>query len=164
MRKEYDFAVLEHDNLRYVFRTAHSVFYEVRFKATPYLFENKAEIADQIYELVIERIKTPVTKVPPDILIPITVAAICKDFFSHQQERILLYLCETADFKHTARAKKFDGWFREFNDSQFLKIDAQIPDTDVTHYLSLIFRWDHPYLQEIITEFKLLANNYGPDK
>lgn len=101
---------------------------------------------------------------PLDPRLPATIAAICQDFFS-DKERILLYICETADTRHLARVRKFDAWFREFNDFRFLKIDTNFPDINgVVYYVSLIFRLAHPYRHTIIDEFELLARQYNEDK
>ena len=92
------------------------------------------------------------------------MAKICEDFVS-TKERILLYICETADSRHLARVRKFDAWFREFNDYHFIKLDANFPDVnDVTYYTSLIFRWDHPQRYLIMDEFEVLAKRYNMDK
>jgi hypothetical protein len=103
-------------------------------------------------------------KIPSDAFIPATIAAICEDFVS-SKERILLYICETADARHLARVRKFDAWFREFNDFHFLKIDANFPDANnITYYVSLIFRLNHPGRHIIIDEFNLLAQRYDAEK
>lgn len=148
----------------YLFTTAYGAAYSVKFKSTPYLFENSPEIADQVYELVIDLIRPVSIRSGLDPAIAVTVVAICKDFFA-DKERILLYICETADARHRARVRKFDAWFREFNDSRFLKIDANFPDVNnITYYVSLIFRSDHSGRHTIIDEVNLLAQRYNTDK
>ena len=77
----------------------------------------------------------------------------------------MLYICETADNRHLARVRKFDAWFREFNNYHFIKLDANFPDVNnVTYYASLIFRWDHPQRHLIMDEFEVLAKRYTVDK
>lgn len=148
----------------YVFSTAEGAAYSVRFKPTPYLFGNFPELGEQVFELVVELIRSTTDKLRPDPAIAATVAAICQDFFSHQ-ERILLYICETADFRHLARVRKFDAWFRTFGQYGFLKIDTNFPDTNgVTYYLSLIFRMGHPHRHTIIDEFERMARQYNKDE
>lgn len=103
-------------------------------------------------------------KIPSDAFIPATIAAVCEDFVSNR-ERILLYICETADARHMARVRKFDAWFCEFNGFQFLKLDANFPDANnITYYVSLIFRSNHPNRHVIIDEVNLLAQRYNMDK
>ena len=148
----------------YLFTTIYGAAYAVKFKPTPYLFENNSELADQVYELVIELLRPSSTRSGLDPFIAVTIIDICKDFFA-DKERILLYICETADARHMARVRKFDAWFRAFTDSRFLKIDTQFPDSNgTTHYVSLIFRLGHPHRHSIIDEFELLAQRYNTNK
>ncbi|MFD2570120.1 DUF6169 family protein [Spirosoma soli] len=148
----------------YLFTTVQGAAYTVKFKPTPYLFEAYSEIREQVYELVIDLTRPTSSKPRLDPAIAVTIAAICHDFFV-DKERILLYICETADARHMARVRKFGAWFYEFNDSGFLKIDTSFPDTNgITYYLSLIFRMGHPHRHTIIDEFERLARNYNEDK
>ena len=148
----------------YLFSTAQGAAYAVRFKPTPYLFERHPDLGEQVHELVIDLIRPTSGRPRVDPSIAVTIASICQDFFS-DKDRILLYICETADARHLARVRKFDGWFRELNDLRFLKIDANFPDTNgIVYYLSLIFRLGHPHRHTIIDEFELLARNYNEAK
>ena len=148
----------------YTFRTVSGAVYAVRFKHTPYLFDSAPVIAEQVYELVIEQVRAPAGRSGSDETIAVTVATICKNFFQ-DHERILLYICETADFRHLARVRKFDGWFRQFNDHHYLKLDTQFPDSDgVTYFVSIIFQWGHPHLHTIIDAFENLSEQYNEGK
>ena len=162
--KPYNFQLTPGLTNSYLFTTVYNAAYSIKFKPTPYLFENHPEIADQVYELVIELIRPASIRSGLDSAIAVTIAAICKDFFA-DKDRILLYICETADVRHLARVRKFDAWFREFKDAHFLKIDANFPDVnDITYYVSLIFRWNHPQRHTIIDEFDLLGQRYNTNK
>ena len=162
--RPYSFKFTEEPTNTYLFTTDHGAAYAIRFKFTPYLFENHPDISDQVYELVVERIRPAPIRADSDPAIAVTVATICEDFVS-DKERILLYICETADARHLARVRKFDAWFREFNDFGFLKLDANFPDVnDVTYCTSLIFRWTHPQRHLIMDEFEVLAKRYNTDK
>lgn len=147
-----------------MFETVNEVICQVKFKPTPYLFPSYPALGQESFELVIDVIYSRSGKIPSDAFIPATIAAICEDFVS-SRERILLYICETADARHLARVRKFDAWFREFNDFHFLKIDANFPDANnITYYVSLIFRSDHPDRHIIIDEVNLLTQRYDTDK
>lgn len=163
-RNPYKFEYVGGVSNSYVFETVNEVIYQIKFKPTPYLFPNYPVLGQESFELVIDVIYSPLGKIPSDAFIPSTIAAVCEDFVSYR-ERILLYICETADARHLARVRKFDAWFREFNDFQFLKLDANFPDANnVTYYVSLIFRSNHPSRHVIIDEFNLLAQRYNTDK
>lgn len=163
-RNPYRFEYVGGESNSYVFETNNRVTYQVKFQATPYLFPNYSDLGQDIFELIIDVIYSPIGKVSPDAFIPATIAAICEDFVSNK-ERILLYICETADARQLARVRKFDAWFREFNYSSFIKIDANFPDVNhITYYVSLIFRLSHPQRHTIMDEFDLLAQQYHTNK
>jgi hypothetical protein len=67
MSRFYAFDFYEGDTFSYFFYTKYEVIYEVRFKPTPYLFENKAEIANSVYELIIAPISVPTRSKIPQI-------------------------------------------------------------------------------------------------
>ncbi len=160
-RKPYKFEYIGGQSNAYVFETGNEVIYQIKFKPTPYLFSNHPNVGQNVFELVIEVIDWQGEKIPPDSFIPATVAAICQDFFINK-DRILLYICETADARHLARVRKFDAWFRAFTESNFLKIDTQFPDTNgITYYISLIFRLGHPHRHLIVDEFELMSRQYN---
>ena len=138
--------------------------YVIKFKPAPSLFEHEPVLSEHVHELVIEMARPATTRSGTDSRISVTIAGICQDFFVNR-ERILLYVCETADFKHLARVRKFDGWFRQFNDHQYLKLDAQFPDpVGMTYYISLILRWGHPNIHTVIDAFEALTDQYNEGK
>ena len=105
----YEFEYVGGASNSYVFETTNKVTYQVKFKSTPYLFVNFPALGEQVYELVIELVYRPTTdKLRADPAIGPTVLAICRDLFANK-ERILLYICETADARHLARVRKFDA-------------------------------------------------------
>lgn len=163
-RNPYKFEYVGGLSNAYVFETINDVVYQIKFKPTPYLFPNHPEVGEDVFELVIDVVHSQRRKVPSDAFLPATIAVICEHFVSNK-ERILLYICETSDARHLARVRKFDAWFREFGDSNYLKIDANFPDVNnITYYVSLIFRLNHPGRHMIIDEFNLLAQRYDTDK
>jgi Family of unknown function (DUF6169) len=148
----------------YLFRTQYGVVYEVKFKQTPYLFTDQPDVADDVFELVIEVVQEVSGRVPPDSYIPNTIAAICTDFF-RQKDRIIVYICDTSDRRQSARVRKFNAWFTEFADHQYVKFDTQFPDVGgVTHHVSLILRWNHPFLHTAVSAFGKLSELYGGEK
>ncbi len=151
----YDFLYVVGTTNVYTFTTISGAAYAVQFKPTPYLFEDTPELGKHIHELVIELVRLGERRTV-DVRIPYTIAAICRQFLA-ENERILLYICETADLKHLARVRKFDGWFHQFGDAEFVKLDTQFPDTNgVIYFVSLILRWKHAALHEVISAFERL--------
>ena len=163
-RIPYKFEHITGELYSYLIETENQVVYQVIFKPTPYLFGQHPDLGEETFELVIDVVFSPTNRMPSDSRMPITIAAICQNFFANK-DRILLYICETADARHLARVRKFDTWFREFNDFRFLKIDTNFPDTNgTTYFLSLIFRMGHPHRHTIIDEFELLSRQHNLEK
>jgi hypothetical protein len=161
----YSFDFIEDINPIYAFTTQTGSAYAVRFKHTPYIFEQHPDLGEQTYALVIELVRPAVAgSSGSDARVGVTIAAICQHFFQKHQ-RIVLYICETADFKHLARVRKFDSWFRQFNNHQYLKVDTQFPDLNgITYFVSLIFQWNHPQLHTIVDAFEQLSARYTTEK
>lgn len=152
----YDFIFLGGENNEFVFETTFSVGYIVRFKKSDYLFHNNDfELSENVFEFVLDVIHNPTnTKLPADPNIGITVAEIFKDFFDRNQNRIIIYICESADNKQFQRMKKFDIWFKRYQDSSFLKIDETLTDRKNNKFpISLVLKNNHPQLHIIIDAF-----------
>ncbi len=99
-----------------------------------------------------------------DPLIPPTIAGILLQFFE-QNERILVYICESSDGRAAARKRKFDGWFEAHEGSRFSKVDLKLIDTTGEKYLTtLIVRLDNPNLAEVTLAFMQLISGYNEQK
>ena len=164
MLNAYDFLLVSGSGIIYTFTTDNGAVYAIQFKPTPYLFEDAPDLGEHIYELVIELLRSGEGRAGTDTKVSFTIAAICSQFLA-EHERMLLYICETADYKHLARVRKFDGWFRLFGASEFVKLDTQFPDTNGTvYFVSLIVRWKHAALHKVISAFERLSKQYQTNK
>ncbi|WP_169731850.1 DUF6169 family protein [Runella limosa] len=93
-----------------------------------------------------------------------TIADIVTDFFK-SRERIIVYICDTADARHLARSRKFGLWFEKFKTTQFMKVDASITDEMGVIYMNaLILHRENPYFVEIIDAFRKVTGGYSEDK
>jgi Family of unknown function (DUF6169) len=161
----YKFSITDGEPIRYFFKTTDRVVYEVLFKATPYLFDNLPAVNEFVYELIIGKLESPVAKVASDPAIPETIAAICADFFGQQQQRIVLFICDSSDGRQHTRARKFRDWFDRFNDTNYIKLDAKIAESTGSFiFLSLIFSLHHVHLHDIIGGFEQLTSPSDPSK
>jgi len=155
---QYDFEFAGGKFNSYIFQTTHHIVYEVTFKPSSYLFEPYYSFKDETFEFSILVIENPTAGTPPsDHLIPGTIASIFSNFFSENQ-RIVVYICETSDNKSAARSRKFSQWFNIYKGTAFVKIDMQMgQDTDgQTFFTSMILRLDNPQMGEIISAFQSL--------
>lgn len=161
----YKFKIDESDNTTYLFETVHKIGYAIKFKPTGYIFEEYIW-SYYCYEYVIEVWLNPTDKTPPlDNSISLTIANIFIDFFQ-EKEKVVTYICDTADGKEVARFRKFNIWFNRFNTNFFIKVDKSFYDLklDTTYYNSLIIRQDNPYKDEVIEAFEDLISSFEDDK
>jgi hypothetical protein len=160
------YAVQVRSSLEFAFTTLEGVGYRVWFKPTGYLFGEVAW-AEWCYELVVQPEEVPEMQgtAGPDRRVPLTVAIILLQFFE-QRDRTVLYTCETADGRGAARARKFDGWFRQFNDERFVKVDRHLrdPRLSLTYHNSIILWADHPFRTEILAAFEALFGDLESEK
>jgi hypothetical protein len=161
----YKFSISDEEPIRYLFETSAGVVYEVRFRNTPYLFDDLPYINQSVYEMIIGRLAGSPAKTPSDSAIPMTVAAICEDFFARQQGRIVLFICDSSDGRQLIRARKFRDWFFRFNDANYIKLNAKIIESATTYSLiSLVFSLRHPHLDDIVKGFQQLTKPYSAPK
>ncbi|MBO0930394.1 DUF6169 family protein [Fibrella aquatilis] len=151
-------------NLFY-FTTDQDIAYEVRFKPSGYLFPDEPLLEPHVYEMVIALISNPGGKPPAiDPRIPPTIAAVFEQFM-RVHERVVVYICESSDSRGAARQRKFSGWFEQYGQLNFVKIDSRLADTDGSVFLtSLILRASNPNLGNTILAFQRLIGAYSEGK
>jgi hypothetical protein len=64
------------------------------------------------------------------------------------------------------RVRKFDSWFVQFNQGEYLKIDNSIHDAiqNIIYHNSLIIKIENPFKDEIIDTFNSLINGLDDEK
>lgn len=169
MRKEgllslpkYDFEFVGGKFNSYLFQTQYDIIYEVTFKPSGYIFEENHSFKEKTFEFSIIPIENPNKVYPPlDKRVPNTIADIFTDFFK-QHDRIVVYACETADNRASARFRKFNQWFDWYKGTYFFKVDMQMGNDNKgeTYFTSLIIRIDNPDAIEIVAAFrKMILSN-----
>lgn len=144
----------------YVFQTNNQIIYEVIFKPSGYIFQENISFRDDTYEFSILVTDNPTGQKPPlDKLIPNTIACIFADFFQ-KRERIVVYICETSDFRAMARNRKFNQWFDWFKGTEFVKIDMQMgqDQSGEIYFTSMIIRADNPFIGDVVVAFRNLID------
>jgi hypothetical protein len=153
----YDFISFKDENNTYAFVTNQSVVYEVKFKASDYLFNGYS----YTYEFVIEVAENPSSKQPPlDERIPSTISLIFQDFFT-LKETVVVYICDDSDSRGRARNRKFNQWFEQYNPLTFMKLDLAFGTAEDKYFTTLIMRLDNPNMVEIVSAFQTLSVKYN---
>ena len=136
----------------YAFTTDQLITYEVQFIPAPYLFGPNFVLANELVELVIKVAHNPLDRSPPlDPAVPPTVAAIIGDFYRKSSLTVTLFLCDTTDRRHKARWRKFNSWYVEFGESNYIRIDDSVRDfnKDVVYHCAVMVKHGNPYLREV---------------
>lgn len=151
----------------YAFTTSTSIAYLVRFKPTPYIISEEWVFHNDVYELVIDLVDNPTGKSSSlDLVIPATLAAIIRDFYTRKSLAITIYICDSSDGRQKSRERKFASWFQTYNPGTMVRFDYMIQDTTdgQAYYITLITSLWNPHIHDIITEFQRVANGYNDPK
>ncbi len=161
----YKFLLDEDEPNTFAFETTYQLIYEVRFKNTGYIFTGYPELETNTFELVIRLVANSTGKrTPPDPRIAATVADVFKTFLV-RNERVVVYICDSSDWRQVARARKFDGWYEHYRGIDFIKIDRNVLDPSGEIYLtSLIMRHDNPNKVRIFEAFDRLTSGENDEK
>lgn len=149
----------------YYFTTDFGLAYEVLFERSGYIFPEHPDLDPTVFELVIKLIVNNTgRRTPPDAKIAATIADIFKAFLA-QNERIVIYICDSSDLRQIARARKFDGWYEYYRGIDFIKINRNILDPSGEIYLTaLIIRHDNPNRVRIFEAFDRLTSGQNGEK
>jgi hypothetical protein len=95
----YFFKYLDDPSNSFLFETDSGVFYQIKFKPTPYLFgDEESEISKYIFEFIIEVISIKkISKPKEDKKIGATVVAIFKNFYEKYGDAVSIYICDSSD-------------------------------------------------------------------
>jgi len=150
----------------YFFVTKRGIVYEIKFRASGYIFDTFPEVQDHTFEFIIEIIENPHGEaVPFDNLMRDTIAAIFLDFFKTNQQ-VVVYICDTSDARGLARFRKFQSWFDTHPESyRFGRYNIGLMEVDGAFFhASPITRADNPLAAQIMTKFNELAIRYQQPK
>ncbi len=144
----------------YTFVTDNKVSYDVKFKPSDYILENRTPFYVPAFELIIRVASNPNEKKSPlDPKIAGTVATIFDDFFNNNNEQVVIYICDSSDAREEARRRKFNQWVEYFKGNEYLKVDTKIIDPlGPIYYSSIILRTNNSYRNQVIQAFIDLAD------
>ena len=132
----------------FVFHTHTNVVYLISFK------EDMRIANEQSYQLIIERVTD---KVAYDTDVKDTIICIINEFFT-KNDKILLYICDTADGRESVRNRLFLRWFEESDVNHLYDIKtANATVEGEGMYFAIILKKSNPHYIEIIQEFDTVA-------
>lgn len=148
------YKVIEENPFDYSFVSRDGINYHLYFTPISSIYPDLVNT----YSFSIEREGT--NPHPIDLRIAATVVHILRRFFE-TIENAMIMVCDSTDGKQHKRRNLFDHWFRYYNDGTLTTINAEVGEGDYELLLSIYFRKDNPYKQQLIKAFgDLLSQNY----
>jgi hypothetical protein len=117
-------------------------------------------IGSQIFMFNIDVLSGDPDEALSDERIGLTVLMIFNLFFQKSQN-VAVYVCDSMDNRQLSRKRKFDRWFRRYNDGTLIKEDDIAMIDGIEIYNSLILHNQNKHLNEIIIAFKELNRKAG---
>ena len=133
-------------DLSYEFVTKHGITYRVYFMP---VYDNYPDLLNS-YSFSIE----PESNQPHPIdrRIADTVVTILHRFFQ-TMENAMIMVCDNSDGKQRKRRNLFSRWFHYYNDGSILTLNAEAQTGDYELLLSIYFRKDNPFRQQVAKAF-----------
>lgn len=148
------YKVIEENPFDYSFVSRDGINYHLYFTPISSIYPDLVNT----YSFSIEREGT--NPHPIDLRIAATVVHILRRFFE-TIENAMIMVCDSTDGKQHKHRNLFDHWFRYYNDGTLTTINAEVGEGDYELLLSIYFRKDNPYKQQLIKAFgDLLSQNY----
>ena len=143
-RPPYSFKTI--DNLNYEFVNRDGIKYHLFFMP---VFDLYPDLVNT-YSFSIEREGTDPH--PLDLRIAATVVEVLRRFFQNV-ENAMIMVCDSTDGKQFKRRNLFDRWFYYYNDGTLAAINAEVGGNDYQLMLSIYFKNDNPFKQQLIKAF-----------
>ena len=84
-----------------------------------------------------------------------TIIEIIKLFLA-ERENAVIYVCDSKDGKEGSRRRKFDQWFRKYDDGSVIKVNGHISLPDLNIYNAILIHKDNPLKNRFIDAFNNL--------
>lgn len=152
--------IIVHHNY-FQFTTSAGIVYACYFLSYSEYFKEYKGIAENIYSFNVEILKGGKAKGSNDDRIGRTIIEILKLFLSGL-ENAVVYVCDTSDGKELFRKRKFDLWFKKYDDGTIIKIDGLIVTTDFNIYNAMLIHKENRLKNTFIEAFTDL--NRSSDK
>ncbi len=152
------YTLIQTNDNYYQFITDNEIVYNLFFVDYSYIFENFPHIKTNILAINIEINSKYIESNKLDERIGITVVEAIKDVFINI-ENIIVYVCDSTDQRQIARERKFDYWFKKYNDNTIIKETETLYLGETEMINSILIHKKNPQLLDIILAFKELNSN-----
>jgi Family of unknown function (DUF6169) len=156
----YKFSIVKHNYFE--FATTTGTKYACFFLSYADYFKAHKKIAQCIYSINIEVLERKSGSLVLDERTGLTIVEILKKFLEKSEDAVV-YVCDNSDGRELLRKRKFDIWFRKYDDGTIIKVDGHIyvPNFDI--YNAILIHKDNPKKNLFIEVFNEL-NKTDADK
>jgi len=131
----YKIIVVKNDYFE--FTTANGTVYLCYFISYSEYFKEYKEIAGNIFSFNVDIVHGRITGLSSDERIGRTIIEIVKNFLS-SLENAVVYVCDTSDGREMLRKRKFDHWFRKYDDGTIIKVNGHIAIPNFNIYNAIL--------------------------
>jgi hypothetical protein len=142
----------------YEFITDQQVIYSVYFGDGKSYFHEFPVFAGDVLTFGFDRITSTGRKFRMDLKVRLTIAQLIIHFLTENRDKVLFFVCDSADSRGTARMRIFEHWYREQKISFLEKHNESINTPEVDIHCSIILHTENNMKHYIISSFRNLSS------
>ena len=140
------------------FTTSAGIVYACYFLSYTEYFKEYKEIAGNFFSYNVEVIKGRKTSISSDERTGRTIIEIVKNFLAGL-ENAVVYVCDASDGKELLRKRKFDQWFKKYDDGTIIKVDGHITAPNFNIYNAILIHKENQKKNRFIEAFNDLNDS-----
>ncbi|NSL88544.1 DUF6169 family protein [Chitinophaga solisilvae] len=142
----------------YQFTTDFSVVYSVYFGDGQNYFYDYPEFAGEVLTFGFDRLSSHDQNYF-DIKVRYTIIHLIIQYLETHQDKILFFVCDSADSKGTGRMRIFQHWYRQLQVADLEKHDETIDTGDMLIHCSIILHSNNNMRNHILSSFRHLSHS-----
>jgi hypothetical protein len=146
----YKIIVVRNDYFEFI--TSAGIVYACYFLSYAEYFKEYREIAGNFYSYNVDVIKGTKAGISSDERTGRTIIEIVKNFLAGL-ENAVVYVCDTSDGKELLRKRKFDQWFRKYDDGTIIKVNGHITAPNFNIYNAILIHKENLKKNRFIEAF-----------
>jgi len=143
----------------YQFTTDQQVVYNVYFEDSLCYFQDFPEFSGDVMTFGFDRISAPAHRGGTDLKIRLTITHHVINFFTENHDKVLFFVCDSADSRGKARMRIFEHWCQQYKISFLEKYNESIITEEVEIHCSLILHTENVLKEHIISCFRNLSKS-----
>ena len=151
--KPYRITIVQHNYFE--FTTVAGTRYACYFLSYSEYFKEFKEVAGSIFSFNVDVLERRGKGTAFDERTGFTIVEIIKRFLQSLGNAVV-YVCDTSDGRELLRKRKFDLWFRKYDDGTIIKVDGHIAVPNFNIYNAILIHKDNPKKNRFIEVFNYL--------